>query len=130
MAPLVVQVLDQNSRPVQGADVIFRFPANGPGANFSNQQTAQTFRTNPDGQAAAVGWTANQQVGTFQVKVSASRGNEAGEVTISMNNVTRVIGDGKVKRKSWWSSKWAKIGVLAGAAGAVTAVILLTRGSD
>src|SRR5262249_11204984 len=30
MAPLVVQVLDQNSRPVEGADVVFTFPTTGP----------------------------------------------------------------------------------------------------
>src|SRR2546421_662207 len=30
MAPLVVEVLDQNDRPVEGADVVFRFPLKGP----------------------------------------------------------------------------------------------------
>jgi len=129
MAPLVVQVLDQNARPVEGADVVFQFPTSGPGAIFPNQQVSQTFRTNADGQSAAVGWIANNLVGTFRVKVSASRGNERGEITFSMTNATRVIGEGKRKRKSWWSSKWSKIGVAAGAAGAITAIILLTRDS-
>src|SRR5712692_9173328 len=35
MAPLVVQVLDQNDRPVEGADVVFRFPLKGPSAAFA-----------------------------------------------------------------------------------------------
>ena len=130
MAPLVVQVLDQNERPVEGADLVFRFPSSGPGATFANQQSSKTFRTNADGQAAAVGWVANSQAGTFQVKVSASRGNEVGETTISMTNVTRVMSDRKDKHRSWWSSKWAKIGVIGAAAGTVTAIILLTRGSS
>ena len=130
MAPLVVQVLDQNSRPVEGVDVVFSFPASGPGATFSNQQTSRAFRTNAEGQAAAVGWAANKQVGTFRVTVAASRGNEVGGAVISMTNVTRVVGDGKEKRKSWWSSKKAKIGLVAVAAGVVTAVILLTRDSN
>jgi hypothetical protein len=130
MAPLVVQVLDQNERPVEGAEVMFRFPSSGPGATFANQQSSKTFRTNADGQAAAVGWVANSQAGTFQVKVSASRGNEDGEATISMTNVTRVMSDRKDQHRSWWSSKWAKIGVLGVAAGTVTAIILLTRGSS
>ena len=34
MAPLVVQVVDQNERPVEGAEVVFRFPLNGPSATF------------------------------------------------------------------------------------------------
>ena len=53
MAPLVVQVLDQDSRPVEGADVTFRFPVSGPSAVFANQQSAQTIRSNADGQASA-----------------------------------------------------------------------------
>src|SRR5579859_6088938 len=44
MAPLVVEVLDQNARPVEGASVVFRFPLNGPGATFRNQQTSKTVR--------------------------------------------------------------------------------------
>src|ERR1700688_1495384 len=34
MSPLVGQVLDQNDRPVDTAEVVFRFPLNGPGATF------------------------------------------------------------------------------------------------
>src|SRR5581483_7513056 len=34
MAPLVIEVLDQNDRPVEGAEVVFRFPINGPSATF------------------------------------------------------------------------------------------------
>jgi hypothetical protein len=130
MAPLVIQVLDPNGRPVEGADVIFRFPTDGPGATFSNGQTSQTFRTNSTGQAAATRWVANKRIGTFQVRVSATRGNDVGETVISMTNVPRVVGEGRERRKRWWSSKWAKITVGAVAAGAVTAIILLTRDSD
>jgi len=130
MAPLVVQVLDQNSRPVEGAQVVFRFPPKGPSAEFPNGQLAQTVRTNADGQAAATGWTATRAVGSFQVHITASRGNELGETTISMSNVSRFSGDVEGKHKKWWSSKWAKIGIVAGAAGVAVAVVLLTRGGS
>ena len=130
MVPLVVQVVDQSDLPVDGAEVVFRFPLDGPGASFANQKNAQTFRTNADGQAAATGWTANGRVGTFQVQVTASRGNELGSATISMTNVTRIVGAARTREKHWWSSKWAKIGIAAGAAGVIAvAVILATRGS-
>src|SRR5215469_13419227 len=46
MAPLVVQVLDTERRPVEGVDVTFRFPANGPSATFSDGQPSRTTRTN------------------------------------------------------------------------------------
>src|SRR5579871_3522806 len=91
MAPLVVQVLDQNSRPIEGADVTFRFPPAGPSASFPNQQLSKTVKTDAQGQAAATGWLANNQVGPFQVHVTAVLGNQSGESNISMTNATRVV---------------------------------------
>ena len=129
MAPLVVQVLDQNDQPVEGADVVFRFPVNGPSGSFPDQKTAQTFRTNADGQAAAVGWTANGRIGTFQVQVTASRGSEQGSTVISMTNVTRITGAQKRGQKKGWFSRWGKFAIGAGAAAAVAAIVLATRGA-
>jgi len=130
MAPLVVEVLDRNSRPVEGADVVFRFPLNGPGATFRNQQTSKTVRTDGTGQASATGWMANDEVGTFQVRVTASYGNETGETTIKMTNAARVTAeDRKSKRgRSWWSSPWVKVAVIGGAAAAVAGIVLATTG--
>jgi hypothetical protein len=130
MAPLVVEVLDQNDRPVEGADVVFRFPVRGPSASFADQKTFRTVRSNAQGQAAATGWMANLEVGTFQVHVTASRGNEIGETTISMANVARIARSGKINQKhgGWHSSKWFKIGVVAAGAGAAAGVIVATRG--
>jgi hypothetical protein len=132
MAPLVVDVLDQNGRPVEGAAVVFRFPLNGPSASFSNGEKARTVRTNADGQAAAVDWMANGEVGKFQVRVNASRGNELGEAVFSMSNVSRITEEikSKDKHKSVWSSRWVKIGIAAGAAGAVAGIVLATRGGS
>jgi hypothetical protein len=127
MAPLVVQVLDQDGRPIEGAQVVFSFPVQGPSATFANKQSSQTTRTNADGQAAATGWVANT-VGTFQVKVTASRANETGQALITMMNATKIVESKRDKGKSWLSSKWVKIGVVAIAAGAVIAVVL-TRGN-
>jgi len=129
MAPLVVQVLDQESRPVEGADVTFRFPIQGPSAAFADQKNSQTVRTNADGQASATGWTANGTVGRFQIQVTASRGNELGTAVVSMTNAATITDVGKRKRKSLWSSKWSKIGLIAGAAAVITVVILTTRSS-
>ena len=46
-----------------------------------------------------------------------------------MTNVTRITGSAKAREKHWWSSKWAKIGIAAGTAGIVAAIILATHGS-
>lgn len=131
MAPLVVEVLDLQDRPIEGAAVVFRFPLRGPSATFADQKSAKTVRTNSQGEAAATGWMANGEVGTFQIHVTATYGDQIGETTISMSNVQRVpeaeltrIG----KRKSLWSSKWFKIGLIAGGAGLAVGIVLATRG--
>jgi len=132
MAPLVVQVLDQNDRPVEGAQVVFRFPLNGPGATFPGGKPSLTVRTNGNGQAPALNWMANGQVGTFQVHVNASYGNQIGEMTFPMSNVTRVTEqDRKVKHESLWSHRWFKVAVIGGAALAIgLGVYLGTRGGS
>jgi hypothetical protein len=130
MTPFVIQVLDQNDRPVEGAEVVFRFPLNGPSATFRGGNTSQTVRTNGQGQAAAVNWTANNQVGTFDIHVTAAYGNQLGETTVSMTNVTRIVEaeKGGQKHAKWYSSKWVKIALIAGGAAAVAGIVLATRG--
>jgi hypothetical protein len=132
MAPLVVQVTDREERPVETAEVVFRFPISGPGAQFSGGRSAQTVRTNSDGQAAALNWMANGQVGKFEVHVTATYGNQVGETTLSMANVARVVAvKEKSKAAGWWSHKWVKIAVIGGAAAAVgIGVFLATRGGS
>lgn len=131
MADLVVQVLDQTDQPVEGADVVFRFPPEGPSAAFAGQNLAQTFRTNADGQVAATGWTANGKVGSFKVQVTATRGVEQGSAVITMTNVTRITNaNKKAGEKHWWSTTWGKVAIGAGAAAVIAAVILLTHGSS
>ena len=130
MAPLVVQVSDQSDQPLEGVDVVFRFPLEGPSASFADRKNVQTSRTNADGQAAAVGWMANGKVGTFQVQVTASHGNEQGSATISMTNVTRITDEIKTHQKKWWSTRWGKVAIVAGAAGITAAIVLATRGGS
>jgi hypothetical protein len=130
MAPLVVQVLDQNDRPVEGAEVIFRFPLNGPSAAFAGGKTSQNVRSNGTGEAAALNWMANGEVGTFEVHVTATYGNEQGENTVKMQNVTRIVegAKGKAKQTHWYSPTWVKIALVGVAAGAVVGIVLATRG--
>jgi hypothetical protein len=139
MAPLVVQVLDQNDRPVQGAEVVFRFPLSGPSATFPGGKTSQIVRTNGTGESAALNWMANGEAGTFVVHVTASYGNEMGETTVKMTNVTRIVeGNSGIrsgarrggKHAAWYSSKWVKIALVAGAAGAVAGIVLAVHGGS
>ncbi len=134
MAPLVVQVLDQNDRAVDGAVVVFRFPLDGPSASFPGGKNSVTVRTNSGGQAAAVNWMANGQPGSFQVHVNATYGNQIGETTLTMINANHVDSTSLLtatpKHESLWSHRWFKLAVIGGAAVAVgLGVYLGTRGS-
>ncbi len=129
MASLVVQITDQSDLPIEGAEVVFRFPLEGPSASFPDRRNVQTVRSNADGQAAATGFKANGRVGTFQIQVTASRGNEQGSTVISMTNVTRITDEARKHEKKWWSSRWGKIAIIAGAAGVAAAIVLATRGA-
>lgn len=129
MAPIVVQVVDQNERPVEGAEVVFRFPVGGPGAIFEGGKSSQAVHTNADGQAAATNWRANVQVGTFEVHVTATYANQQGETTFSMSNAQHVVQEGtKAKRATWWSHTWVKAAVIGGAAAIAGGIWLATRG--
>ncbi|HLG99541.1 MAG TPA: hypothetical protein VKX49_24755 [Bryobacteraceae bacterium] len=137
MAPLVVEILDQNDRPVEGAEVVFRFPLQGPGAAFPGGRTSQTVRSNGQGEAAATGWMANSQEGRFDVHVSASYGNQIGQTTVSMVNATKVarttstvLGPGSEKHGNWLSPTWVKVAVAAGGAALVVGILLATRGGS
>ncbi len=132
MAPLVVQVVDRDQRPLEGAEVVFRFPLNGPSATFPGGKTSLTVRTSGSGQAPALNWMANGQVGTFEVHVNATYGNQVGETTLSMENVTRIADVRKTaKHESLWSHRWFKIAVIGGAAAAIgIGVFLATRGKS
>ncbi len=131
MAPLVVQVVDRDERPVDSAEVVFRFPLTGPGATFAGGKTSETARTNTEGQAAALNWMANGQVGRFQVHVTASYANQVGEATLSMTNVTRVVEEKpKTGAAGWWSHRWVKVAVIGGAAAIAAGVFLATRGGS
>ncbi len=139
MAPLVIEVLDQNDRPVEGAEVVFRFPLEGPSATFASGRTSQTVRTNGRGEAAATNWMANSQVGRFPVHINASYGNQVGQITFSMSNSTKVaqsqsgttvLGPGQEKHAGWFSPMWVKIAVIGGSAALVAGIILATRGGS
>jgi hypothetical protein len=132
MAPLVVQVVDQEERPIESAEVVFRFPLNGPGAAFAGGKPSATVRTNGGGQAAALNWMANGQVGTFSVHVTATYGNQVGETTFSMTNAAQVVADAKKKsaHKSLWSHTWFKVAVIGGAAAIAVGIVLATRGGS
>ncbi len=119
----VVEVRDENTEPLQGADVTFELPAKGPSGTFAGQQLTFRTKTNDQGQASAT-FMPNSLTGRFTIKVTAQAGNRTGHANIQQSNAMRA-GVSEPKR-GIFKFAWWKVGVLVGA-GLVVA-ILVTRG--
>jgi len=113
----VVEVRDLNERPVEGATVVFKLPASGPGGFFSGRELTQTTVTDFRGQAGVTGYVANDQPGRFQIEVIATHQNRTGFLFIEQRNSTdaapREPAVTPVYKKPWFL-----LGILGGAAGA------------
>jgi hypothetical protein len=68
----IVEVQDENHKPVAGAIVIFRLPSAGPGGTFANGSKLLTVTTDSNGRAAATGMRPNSPKGQYQISVTAS----------------------------------------------------------
>jgi hypothetical protein len=124
----VIEVRDENGRPIEGADVTFELPAVGPGGLFAGQQTTFTTKTNAQGQAAAT-FQPNVLTGRFNIKVTATAGNRMGHETIRQSNSTHPAKAESEQHGGIFKFAWWKVAVIAGV-GATVGVILATRGGQ
>lgn len=122
----VIEVRDQNDRPIEGAEVTFELPQAGPGASFGGQSNTFTTRTNSQGQAAAVGMRANTQAGQFRIKVTATHAGVTGQQFLTQTNSLKEVIDDEPKQGR--SKRWLWIAAIGG--GAAAAVILATTGGS
>src|SRR5438045_133835 len=82
----VVQVEDENHKPVAGAAVTFLLPNQGAGASFANGARSLTVLTDDKGQAVARGLRPNNVNGQYQVRVNASFRGQTANTTINQSN--------------------------------------------
>jgi hypothetical protein len=118
----IVQVEDENHKPIAGAAVVFFLPTSGPGGVFANGSQTLTVTTDSLGRAAATGIRPNHQTGQMQIRVTASHNGLSASATITQMNVVGAnVGGGL--------STTAKVLiVVAVAAGAAAGAIIATRG--
>ncbi|MBI3665931.1 MAG: hypothetical protein HY236_06855, partial [Acidobacteria bacterium] len=83
----IVQVLDEDQRPVVGAVVMFTLPDRGAGGSFPNGTTRLAATTDAHGQAIATGLRPNGVAGKFQIRVDASSHGQRASATINQSNV-------------------------------------------
>jgi hypothetical protein len=121
----IVQVEDENRRPVAGAAVIFLTPRHGPSSVFADGTHSLTVTTDQNGRAVARGLRPNRATGKYQIQVRASyQGNTASTVINQQNALGAAVG-----HAGGLSAKW--IALIAVAAGGVAGgVYAATRGGN
>jgi hypothetical protein len=111
----VVQVVDDQNQPIQGALVVFFLPSQGPGGTFPDGSRNLTVSTDRNGHATAAGIVPNTQTGQFSIRASASYQGQTASADITQVNVSGIsasgTGGGGLSAKAW-----ILIGVVAGAA--------------
>jgi hypothetical protein len=82
----VVQVEDENHKPIAGAAVVFLLPNQGAGGAFANGARSLTVLTDAQGKAVMRGLVPNKLQGNFQVRVTASFRGQTASTNINMSN--------------------------------------------
>ena len=92
----IVQVEDENRRPIAGAAVLFMLPDSGPGGVFSNGTRTLQVITDSQGRAAAKGLRVNSTQGKFQMQVQATFQGVTATTSITQTNavITAAVAGG------------------------------------
>jgi hypothetical protein len=90
----IVEVTDENHKPVRGAYVTFSSSNSGPGVTFSNGSSEFSTTTDDLGHAVAHGIKPNGQTGNFEIHVHVTyQGQTVGDTAIHQVNVTGKVAD-------------------------------------
>ena len=120
----IIQVEDENHKPVAGAAVVFLLPNDGAGGTFPGGARTLTTVTDSKGQAVARGLRPNHTAGRYQIRVQVSHEGKTGQTTISQTNVA-VAG---AAAGAGLMPKWLMV-VVVGAVSATVATVATHGGS-
>jgi hypothetical protein len=87
----IVEVEDENHRPVGGALLTLTSPNSGPGAIFQNGSRFESLFTNDQGQAALRGIRPNQVSGRYSIRITATKEGKSGNAQLHFTNVTPAV---------------------------------------
>jgi hypothetical protein len=120
----VIEVDDENHKPIAGAAVVFFLPNQGPGGTFFDGTRSLTVTTDAQGRATVRGIKFNNLSGQMQIRVTASSAGQTATAVITQTNVVGAASGGGL-------STTAKVLIVVGiAAGAAVGAVLATRGSS
>ena len=125
----IVQVEDENHRPIAGAAVVFFLPDQGPSGSFVNGSRTLTVTTDAQGRAVATGIRPNNTNGPFQIRVTASFQGATAAAVINQTNAGGSAG-GASSAGGGGLSTGAKIAIILLIAGGAAAggIVAATRG--
>ena len=115
----IVEVRDQENRPVAGAEVAFTTPPSGPSATFFGASRAYTVKSEENGRARGTGLSPNVEEGTYPIDVTATLGNLQTSVSITQTNARAPELKPDKKNAIGWRLLTA---IAAGAAAGIVAV--------
>ncbi len=121
----IVQVEDENHRPVAGAAVAFLLPDSGPSGTFAGGLKSATVITDAQGRAVMPRMTANHLSGQYQIRVNASYRGQQTSAVIGQQNVAVAAG---AAAGAGISTKLILIIAGVAAAGATAGAVAATRG--
>lgn len=118
----IVQVEDENRKPVAGATVVFLLPNEGASGVFTDGSRMLTVTTDQNGRAAMRGFQPNNQAGQFQIRVTASFRGVTASTVINQSNILGAAAAGGAAV----SGKLIAVIVAVGAAAGVGAAVALS----
>lgn len=118
----IVQVEDENHKPVAGASVAFLLPGNGASGTFANGSRLLTVMTDQNGRAVMNGFTPNNVAGKFQIRVTASFRGQSASAVITQTNVIAAAAAGGIA-----AGKLIAILAAVGGAAAAGVAVAVTR---
>jgi hypothetical protein len=83
----IVEVTDENRKPVAGAIVAFTAPNSGPGGAFGNSGSLLTAVTDENGRATVRNFRPNNRVGQYQIRVTATHQGLTATTVITQSNI-------------------------------------------
>lgn len=95
----IVQVDDENHKPIAGAVIVFTLPSQGAGGAFAGGAQTLTVMTDAQGRAVARGFQPNHVQGRFQIHVNASYNGQTASTNISQTNVGAAAAGAAVSAK-------------------------------
>jgi hypothetical protein len=119
----IIQVEDENRRPVAGALVTLTAPRDGASAIFSNGLNNITLTTDDTGRAVVRGIRPNSAQGKYSIRVNAVKDGLRGTAQIQMTNAALAAAAGGI------SAKILAFLIVAGA-GAAAGTVAATRNGN